>query len=234
MADEMSLKQLPLTLIVAATPTNGIGRNGGLPWPMLKKEMAYFARVTKRLPTPTSTGSTSPINNNASRQTSMAGARKNVVIMGRKTWESIPTKFRPLKDRTNVVLSTKSRTELGSVPDDVVVASNILHGLESLEQRVRNGEAAPVGRAFVIGGSSIYQAAMELEQTKAVLLTRIAKDYECDTFFPGELGESSAGWQRKSREDLQAFVGEEISEHAMTDGSDGELVSFEFQLYERP
>jgi dihydrofolate reductase len=71
-----------LTLIVAATKTNGIGKNGQLPW-RLPKEMAYFARVTSHAP----------------------DGRTNAVIMGRNTWESIPLQFRPLKKRTNVIIS---------------------------------------------------------------------------------------------------------------------------------
>ena len=71
-----------LTLIVAATLTNGIGQGARLPW-RLPGEMAYFARVTTRAPE----GST------------------NAVIMGRNTWESIPPKFRPLPGRANVVMS---------------------------------------------------------------------------------------------------------------------------------
>lgn len=80
-----------LTLIVAATKTNGIGQNGGLPW-RLPKEMSYFARATTTAPE----------------------GRINAVIMGRNTWESIPKKFRPLKDRVNVVLTGKEGYDLGS------------------------------------------------------------------------------------------------------------------------
>jgi Dihydrofolate reductase len=78
-----------LTLIVAATKSNGIGQNGRLPW-RLPKEMAYFARVTINAP-PDS---------------------MNSVIMGRKSWESIPSKFRPLKERSNVVISRNKGYEL--------------------------------------------------------------------------------------------------------------------------
>jgi dihydrofolate reductase len=74
-----------LTLVVAATLANGIGAQGALPW-RLPREMAYFAKVTRE-GGPTTEGI------------------PNAVIMGRKTWESIPRKFRPLKDRLNVVIS---------------------------------------------------------------------------------------------------------------------------------
>ena len=227
----MSVKQLPLALIVAATPKNGIGKNNALPWPMLKKEIGYFARVTKRVPMPINTGS---VQSDAWKRANLEGARRNVVIMGRKTWESIPPKLRPLKDRTNIVISTKDRTQLSGLPDDVVVASDIQSGLGSLEQSVRNGQALPVGRTFIIGGSSIYKAAMDLPQTKSVLLTRIHKDFECDTFFPEDLDDASTGWHRQSREELQAFVDEEVPAEPLTDGGEGHEVSFEYRLYQRP
>ncbi|TKA57263.1 hypothetical protein B0A55_11858 [Friedmanniomyces simplex] len=231
MDDEMSVKQLPLTLIVAATPKNGIGRNGALPWPMLKKEMAYFARVTKRVPMPANTGSAQ---SDAWKQANLGGTRRNAVIMGRKTWESIPLKFRPLKDRTNIVISTQDRTMLGGLPEEVVVARDIMAGLEELERRVRDGCALPIGRAFIIGGSGIYKAAMDMPQTKSILLTRIHKDYECDAFFSEDLDSSRAGWQRRTREELQDYIAEDVQEEPLTDGNEADQVSFQFQLYQRP
>jgi dihydrofolate reductase len=72
-----------LTLVVAATLTNGIGQGSRLPW-RLPQELAYFARVTTTAPE----------------------GRLNSVIMGRNTWESIPLKFRPLPRRLNVVISS--------------------------------------------------------------------------------------------------------------------------------
>ena len=77
---------MSLTLIVAATSTNGIGVLASLPW-RLSKEMAYFAKVTKAV---ANTGA------------------MNAVIMGRKSWESIPPKYRPLAGRVNVVVSRQS------------------------------------------------------------------------------------------------------------------------------
>ena len=85
---------IPLTLVVACSPSNGIGKNGSLPW-RLRKEMAYFKSVTT---------------NTASLNTPQPKA-KNVVIMGRNTWESIPKKFRPLPDRHNLVISRTATAE---------------------------------------------------------------------------------------------------------------------------
>nr|OQO24704.1 hypothetical protein B0A51_08618 [Rachicladosporium sp. CCFEE 5018] len=228
----MSATQVPLTLIVAATAKNGIGKNGGLPWPMLKKEMAYFARVTKRVPMPTNTGS---VQSDALKSAILEGTRRNVVIMGRRTWESIPVKFRPLKDRTNIVISSQDRSKLGAVPDEVIVAGSIVSGLEALDAAVRAGNALPIGRAFVIGGSSIYKAALDLEQTKHVLLTRISTEYDCDTIFPIDLEEDSntIQWHRSSNEQLSGFVGEDVKDAQMIETHDGKNVGYEFRLYER-
>ncbi len=76
-------------LIVACTPNMGIGINGSLPW-RLPKDQKYFKDVT----TATCDEKT-----------------KNCCIMGRKTWESIPVKFRPLEGRVNLVLSSQKEYE---------------------------------------------------------------------------------------------------------------------------
>jgi len=78
-----------LTLVVAATSTNGIGKGGQLPW-RLPKEMAYFAKVTSASPE----------------------GKTNAVIMGRNTWESIPSKFKPLQKRANIVVSRNKDLDL--------------------------------------------------------------------------------------------------------------------------
>lgn len=79
----------PVSLIIIAvvTKSNGLGTNGQLPW-RLPKEMAHFRKAT-----------------NATGRNGENASAINAVIMGRKTWESIPAKFRPLKGRINVVVS---------------------------------------------------------------------------------------------------------------------------------
>lgn len=91
-----SKTSLPLILIAAVSPSNGIGCSGGLPW-RLSGEMAYFRRVTNFVPISTD-----------------GNQSINAVLMGKNTWNSIPTKFRPLKGRINVVISSKATdSELG-------------------------------------------------------------------------------------------------------------------------
>lgn len=178
--------------------------------------MGYFARVTKRV---------SSQHNGAED-----GARKvNAVLMGRKTWDSIPTKFRPLKDRLNVVVTRNTaefEKSIGSTSEGGVegpmIASGILDALSQLENR------EDVDRVFVIGGASIYQTALELPQTKRVLLTKIEEEYECDTHFPVNLEESEI-WRKVGRRELEEFVGEEVEEG----GVEEKGVRFEFGMFER-
>ncbi|CUA73907.1 Dihydrofolate reductase [Heliothis virescens] [Rhizoctonia solani] len=149
-----------LTLVVAATLTNGIGAKGSLPW-RLPREMAYFAKVT--------------------REGGPRSSGPNAVIMGRKTWESIKPQYRPLKGRLNVVISSS----IASV-DDLAPASASEHPTllaTSLEASVAGVEAS---NAFIIGGASIYTQALEHPATTRILLTRILEPAyeECDVFFP--------------------------------------------------
>ncbi|KAG9189233.1 dihydrofolate reductase [Alternaria panax] len=217
----MPPKPPTLTLILAATPNLGIGNNGGLPWPQLKKEMGFFARVTKR---------TSP-------STSTEGARKvNAVLMGRKTWESIPPKFRPLKDRLNIVVTSNpkefaSKLDKKSDVEGPMVCSSVLDAISQLERQQENklpNSNVQLDRVFVIGGATIYNTALELPQTKRVLLTKIHTEFECDTFFPVSLDETTI-WRNASREQVQEFTGEEIQEG----GIEEQGVKFEFCMYER-
>ncbi|POR33494.1 Uncharacterized protein TPAR_06305, partial [Tolypocladium paradoxum] len=92
-----AMQPLELTLIVAATRSMGIGARGAMPWNGLSREMQYFARVTTRLPPQSPPGAV------------------NAVIMGRKTWDSIPPRFRPLKDRLNIVI-TRSAAAAAAPP----------------------------------------------------------------------------------------------------------------------
>ncbi|EER24130.1 dihydrofolate reductase family protein [Coccidioides posadasii C735 delta SOWgp] len=104
-----SAKLPPLTLVVATTPvtshTNpsisrlGIGNCGTLPWPRIKSDMSFFARITTRPPA-------------AAQPQLHTPNALNAVIMGRKTYDSLPSRFRPLPKRLNVIIT---RDESGMV-----------------------------------------------------------------------------------------------------------------------
>ncbi|KAL0637125.1 hypothetical protein Q9L58_003948 [Maublancomyces gigas] len=190
----------PLTIIVAATTqTLGIGKSGALPW-RLKKEMAYFARVTKRI-IPTSEVSTT----------------KNAVIMGRKTWESIPSRFRPLPERINVVVSRGEGTGVGAI-----WAKSLDDALKALDKD------AGVGKIFIIGGAQLYEAAMAHPRTRNILLTSVHKEFEVDTFFPVDMKDGASGWAKKSHEELGIFVGEDVPAEQDEGG-----VKYDFELYQK-
>ena len=198
-----------LTLIVAATRNMGIGANGGMPWKGLRKEMAYFARVTSR-PSPTRPGAL------------------NAVIMGRKTWDSIPPKFRPLKDRLNIIIS-RSHPPTTTPPSPPSDTGLWMTSLESALEYAA-AESSSISRVFVIGGAQIYGAALKLPEAKRVLLTSIKKDFECDTFFPLDLsGEGAEGWERKSTDEWRSWTGEQGTEEKQEEAG----TPYEFQLWER-
>ncbi|KAH9866756.1 hypothetical protein J1614_008449 [Plenodomus biglobosus] len=245
-----------LTLILAATPSLGIGKNGKLPWPMLKKELAYFARVTKRVPSHNS-------------DTPGAAPRINAVIMGRKTWDSIPETLRPLKGRLNVVITRDveglkarlaSRGGLNSTtttametagtetstskdlagnptpdPTQPLIHSSLfsaLSHLQSLSQPPSPSSTTPpnkyqIHKIFCIGGSSLYTTALAHPLTTHILLTKINKDYPCDTFFPQNIEQSSI-WRRAGRREMEDFIGEEVGEGKVEEEGG---VRFEFCLF---
>ncbi|KAK4202721.1 putative dihydrofolate reductase [Triangularia verruculosa] len=198
-----------LTLILASTPKMGIGLSGTLPWPSLKKEMAYFARVTKRSPSPTV---------------------QNAVIMGRKTWDSIPAKFRPLPNRLNIVIS-RSISSIEKREDTSLWAGSLEKALQWVD-----GEEEEVGRVFVIGGAEIYRAALGLKEARRVLLTRVDREWECDAFFPLELKEDGEGgeWRRAGQEEMDAWVGEEVPRGRQVEkAGTEEETGYEFEMWER-
>ncbi|KAL7809938.1 dihydrofolate reductase-like domain-containing protein [Trichoderma gracile] len=210
-----------LTLIVAATRSMGIGFQGTMPWKGLKREMQYFARVTTRVP--------------ASSQ-----APQNAVIMGRKTWDSIPPKFRPLKNRLNIVI-TRSATpshpppSSPSSPSSQASAEIRVPSVEAALQYAHEASAGTGARVFVMGGAQIYEAALRHPAAKRVLLTRIDAEFDCDVFFPLDLradgsGEAAAkGWRKRSREELERWTGEEVEEGGQEEAG----IKYEFEMWER-
>lgn len=133
MSQQTSLTK-PMEIIVACTSTGGIGKDGNLPW-KLAGDMAYFKRTTM------DTGKEDAAN------------LRNAVVMGRKTWESIPAKFRPLAGRLNVVLSRNPASL--ELPEGVLTCSSLGDAIARVDG------LADVCKCFIIGGQSVYTEAFE-------------------------------------------------------------------------
>ena len=145
----------------------------------------------------------------------------NTVIMGRKTWESIPPRFRPLKDRSNIVISR-------SISQNSVTGG--IHA-SSIEDAVKSIPKGSGEKVFVIGGAQIYREALQKVQAKRILLTRVLSEFECDTFFPITLGEDgkAQGWVRRSQKELDDWVGESVAEGILVE----EGTAYVFEMWER-
>eukprot|EP00579_Thalassiosira_antarctica_P030687 CAMPEP_0202029234 /NCGR_PEP_ID=MMETSP0905-20130828/63868_1 /ASSEMBLY_ACC=CAM_ASM_000554 /TAXON_ID=420261 /ORGANISM="Thalassiosira antarctica, Strain CCMP982" /LENGTH=610 /DNA_ID=CAMNT_0048592979 /DNA_START=96 /DNA_END=1929 /DNA_ORIENTATION=+ len=157
-------------IVAAASGSRGIGFQGNLPW-RLPGDMKHFKQVTSTPPSPGLT---------------------NAVIMGRKTWESIPPKFRPLPGRVNVVLSRGGSASVEGLSDDganndaasatpVFVATSLDEAMTKINSRPDHGTT------FIIGGGEIYNSAMKSGLVKRVLYTNVmglAEDTKYDAFFP--------------------------------------------------
>ena len=87
----------------------------------------------------------------------------NAVIMGRKTWESIPERFRPLTGRTNVVLSRNPDYKC----NDALVVSSLPEALQLLDDDDKLGEV------FVIGGAQVYEQALALSHDGSPVVTKV-------------------------------------------------------------
>ena len=144
---------IPRLHLIYARAANGvIGINGTLPW-HLPEDLAHFKRTTLGCP----------------------------VIMGRKTWDSLPPKFRPLPGRANIVVTRQPDwSETGAQR-----SSDMREALQLCEQATD---------VWVIGGAQLYALAEPMAHTAVV--TEIEKNFEGDAFAP-TLG---ASWQETARE----------------------------------
>ncbi len=138
-------------IIVAYDKNRGIGLNNTLPW-KIKADMEYFKNITT-------------LTKNKKKT--------NVVIMGRKTWLSIPVKFRPLKNRINIILSKTL-----SDPNLIIMRSidDVLNYVLTNKKKIES--------CFVIGGETIYKQFLNENLVSTIYATEIDEIYGCDTFFP--------------------------------------------------
>lgn len=153
---------LPIALGPVARARNGvIGRDGDLPW-RLKSDLAIFKRVTMGKP----------------------------VIMGRKTWDSLPIK--PLPGRLNVVLSRDGSFQ----PDKAVVCERFNEAVELAREQAGDDGAAEV---CVIGGLALFELA--LPKARRIYLTEVDAEPQGDVILP-PIDETR--WKEVSREEHPA------------------------------
>jgi dihydrofolate reductase len=143
-----------LNLIFARAANGVIGRNGTLPW-HLPEDLAHFKRHTGDAP----------------------------VIMGRKTWDSLPPRFRPLPRRRNIVVTRQ--------PDWQAEGAE---RASSLQQALAICEEAGAAEIWVIGGAQLFAEAEPLAQR--AIVTEIERDFDGDAHAPA----LDAGWRETARE----------------------------------
>lgn len=182
---ELTKKRL-YHLVLAASKNKGIGFKGKLPWD-IPADMKHFKTITSTVFQETEElESIKPLLLQSSLEhyklTEHNNAKKNMVVMGRKTWDSIPTKFRPLTGRINVVLSTNEEF-LKNNPEK----QNEFYSLKDVDSvfKLADNLDGVLHEIFVIGGNQIYQEFLSKypSQCKLIFLTHIEKEFESDVFF---------------------------------------------------
>ena len=153
---------MSVNLIVAVDKYFGIAKDGNIPW-YLPEDLKYFKDITSNYGDKSS---------------------KNVVIMGRKTWDTIPEKFRPLKNRINCVLTRNQ---------DLISKDSLVHfqdadkfnegpyyfySIDEILVKFINNNI------FVIGGKEIYETILTKykDRINKIFLTFIKKDFDCDLY----------------------------------------------------
>jgi dihydrofolate reductase len=132
-----------VSLIASVTPSGGIGQGNALLWHE-PEDQKHFRRTTMGHP----------------------------VVMGRRTWDSLPARFRPLPGRSNIVLTRHPGWQAeGALP------------APSLQEALAQAAIiSPGGKVFVIGGAEVY--ALALPHAHELVLTEIGLDMPADAFFP--------------------------------------------------
>ncbi|HMN07051.1 MAG TPA: dihydrofolate reductase [Flavobacteriales bacterium] len=140
-----------ISVIVAVAENGVIGKDGGLPW-SLPDDMKFFQRTTLN----------------------------HYVISGRVSYESIPPRFRPLRDRTNIVVTSRK--------DYHAPGALVVHSLKDALDIARKADAKEV---FLIGGGQLYAEAFEAGLVDRIYLTTVHAKPAGDVFFP-KIGK---GWK---------------------------------------
>lgn len=133
---------MSVVIIAAVSENMGIGLDNDLPW-SLPDDMKFFKSKTQG----------------------------KSVIMGRKNFESIPHKYRPLPNRQNIIVTRKENYSA----EECTVVHSIEEGIEKAERE---------GEIYIIGGGQIYADALEKNLVDEMLLTEVQAEIKADVFFP--------------------------------------------------
>jgi len=149
---------MKILMIACISSNRAIGKDNKLLF-HIKEDMAFFKRMTMG----------------------------KVVIMGRKNWESIPTKFRPLPGRTNIILTRQkgydASKDLLPLSEEIQKTILVCTSLADVETTITKlQEASVIEEVFVIGGSEIYQ--LFLDYVDTVYLSIVDQEVDADSFFP--------------------------------------------------
>lgn len=135
---------MKVSLIVAMDLDRGIGRNNDLMW-HLPNDMKFFKETTQG----------------------------HIVVMGRKNYDSIPEKYRPLVNRENVILTRNTSFHAANC--------EVFHSLENCLEHYSKETDRTI---FIIGGGEIYRLALEANVIDEMYITHVNKSYGAETFFP--------------------------------------------------
>lgn len=151
-----------ISLIVAVDDNNGIAKDSQISWPTVSTDLNYFRTTTTRTNDPN---------------------KQNAVIMGLTTYNNLPSKYKPLPDRYNAIITKNNcKSEFnghwGGYFESPIVA---LNHIKTIEDQIEN--------VFVIGGEQIYNYFIKMVNNyifpiNKIYITRISGDYKCNKFFP--------------------------------------------------
>jgi|UniRef100_A0A6C0AL02 dihydrofolate reductase len=137
-----------MNIIVAMCKNRGMGFKNTIPW-HLSSDLQRFKYLTTSF------------------------ENKNNVIMGRKTWDSLPNKYKPLPKRKNIIISSKK---------DIIKQENVI--VYNDINLIKNHYTEINKNTWIIGGTQIYNYALENDLVNSILVTVIDNEFECDVFFP--------------------------------------------------
>lgn len=165
-----------ISLIVAVAKNGVIGKDNDLAW-RLPDDMKYFMSTTKA----------------------------HHVIMGRKNWDSIPEKYRPLSDRANLILTRNANFQVNQIDT---------HVFTDLDSSIEYAKSKGEDELFIIGGSQIYNQA--LPQVSRMYITEVNASPIGDTYFSGY---DPIEWEEVSR-----------THHPI---DENHIYSFDFVVYDK-